>query len=779
MKTNKSDLTSAYAQAIGVEAARELVTQKINASALEDKESFTETEIARICGELTKEDGLIRIIAQAFLIQLEHKKSEEQTLLLDNIETQIWHLTDMETYGTTNRAHAEFMGMEKKYLEGKNIYDIASREEAEVCIAGNRKAFEKKEQIHTEEWIRNGKGETRLLSIIRTPRLDNNRNVEYVICAAEDITERKRAKEALKQRNLELTELNAIVATITATLDLDQVLQRIVASMTKLFPHASGTTIQLLDEATDHLITRAASQDLPARPRQLAFAPGEGIAGLAVRERRPINVADVTTDPYFVPGPTEPPFRSLLVAPLLFGEHSLGTLSMEGTLPMAFGDEDERLVESLAGYAAIAVENAHLFEESQRRSRELALLYDTALATSSVLETERLLQRIYEQVRQLIAPDTFVVALYDADVGEVEFALVMEEGEAVPGAIDLRVPLEEGGLTGWVMRTRQPLLVGDLQVDRLPVGPRHVTRPARSWLGVPLIVHDRLIGVLSVQSFRPHVFDDAHRRLLESLASQVAIALENARMFAQEESRAAELARALQQQQDLDRLKSELIRNVSHELRTPLAIARGYAELLDSGELGELQSIQREPVTIIVRRTHELNKMLDAMSAIMDAEMQELKREPSSLVTLVRELLVSLQIAVEQAELTLAIQIAPNLPMVFGDPAYLHQVVDSLLSNALKFTSTGGRVTVRLEQDNENLVLEVTDTGIGIPADQLERIFERFYQVNGSTTRRYGGAGLGLALVKEIVEAHGGKVSVESQVGQGSTFTVTLPIYDK
>ena len=223
MITKKSDLISIYAQSIGIEAAKELITKKINAAALDDKENYTEEEIVRICGELSKEGGLIRIVAQNFLVQLQRRRSEEQALLLDNIETQIWYLTDIETYGAVNKARAEFLGLEQENLEGQNL---VGREEAEVCIASNREVFEKKKQIHTEVWVKNSKGETRVLSVTKTPKLDEKGEVEYVICAAEDITERKRAEDRITHLNTVLKAIRTVNQLIVVEKDRDHLLQK-------------------------------------------------------------------------------------------------------------------------------------------------------------------------------------------------------------------------------------------------------------------------------------------------------------------------------------------------------------------------------------------------------------------------------------------------------------------------------------------------------------------------------------------------------------------------
>jgi len=196
-----------------MEAATDLITEKINSAALEEKELYTEEETAEIYGELIKEGGLIGIVAQNLVVQLERKRSEEQTLLLDNIEHHIWYLTDKETYGVVNKAHAKFLGLEKEELEEKDLYDIIGVKEADICIANNREVFEKKKQSHIEEWIKNVRGEMRLLSITRTPKIDENGNVEYVICAAEDITERKKAEEKIKEADIIINKSPAVAFT--------------------------------------------------------------------------------------------------------------------------------------------------------------------------------------------------------------------------------------------------------------------------------------------------------------------------------------------------------------------------------------------------------------------------------------------------------------------------------------------------------------------------------------------------------------------------------------
>ncbi len=435
----------------------------------------------------------------------------------------------------------------------------------------------------------------------------------------------------------------------------------------------------------------------------------------------------------------------------------------------------------------LQAECQHAQQEIRQRNRELLLLNRASQALNSSLDLDQVLSTVLEEVRHLLGVVASSIWLLTSSRDELVCRQASgPQSETVRG---WRLSPAQG-LVGWVARTGQSLIVPDVKKDT-----RHFEKVdqqtglgIRSVLSVPLKVSQTVIGVLQVVDSAINRFDLKDRILMESLAATAAVAIENARLWSKERARATTLAQALEQTRELDRLKGEFIQNVSHELRTPLTIARGYAELLESGELGELLPEQREAVHITAQRMRMLSGIVEDLTAALEAKQDALQQTPIDLAALIQTRLAYFQAEAEQAQLDLQVELFPDLPLAWGNAPQLRRVLDSLMDNAFKFTPPGGRVTVRLrpgESANPNggpaasqdLVLEVSDTGIGIPADQQERIFEQFYQIDGSMTRRYGGTGLGLALVKGIVEGHGGQVGVQSQPDAGSTFWVSLPIW--
>ncbi len=415
-------------------------------------------------------------------------------------------------------------------------------------------------------------------------------------------------------------------------------------------------------------------------------------------------------------------------------------------------------------------------EELIRRNRELALLNRAGRVFTSMLDLDEVLIAILEEVRHLLDVVAGSVWLLEQPGG----GLICRQSigpnhELVRGWY---LPPHEG-IAGWSIEQNEGVIVPDALVDEryFPTLDQLTGLELRSILTVPLRSKGDAIGVIQVVDTKIDSFQPQDLRLLESLAATAAIAIENARMYTTEQERVTALNRALEQQRELTKLKDQFVQNVSHELRTPLSLIRGFSELLESGSLGELQPKQRNPIFIIARRARMLSNVVEDLTAILAAERREQEYEPVDLAPLIRELSVGFQLAAQQSEITLVVHVVNNLPWILGHPEHLQRMYDNLIGNALKFTPAGGEVTVQLSLQDTELLLAVSDTGIGIPEEELERIFERFYQVDGSMTRRYGGSGLGLALVKEIVEAHQGKVAVQSVLGEGSTFLVTLPVW--
>ncbi len=242
------------------------------------------------------------------------------------------------------------------------------------------------------------------------------------------------------------------------------------------------------------------------------------------------------------------------------------------------------------------------------------------------------------------------------------------------------------------------------------------------------------------------------------------------------EERTAELQKALKKLSELNQLKSNIIANVSHELRTPLTHMKGYIELLASKTLGEVNSQQENALQVLQRSTERLERLIEEMIQFSMAARGEfsLRLAPVEIGKLVQQVVGRSKTKAEEHKIKLTSQFAPNLPAVQADEEKISWVLSQLLDNAIKFTPEGGSVTVIVEPEQEFIKVAVKDTGIGIPADRIDEIFESFHQLDGSSTRRYGGTGLGLALVRQIIEAHGSVIRVYSQVGEGAAFEFLL-----
>jgi signal transduction histidine kinase len=320
-------------------------------------------------------------------------------------------------------------------------------------------------------------------------------------------------------------------------------------------------------------------------------------------------------------------------------------------------------------------------------------------------------------------------------------------------------------------RKREGVIVNDITLspDFLP---NPLLPDTRSEMAVPLIVGNRLVGVLDVQSDHPDRFTATDVRVMTTLADQIAVAVENARAY----QRQAETAERLR---EVDRLKSEFLANMSHELRTPLNSIIGYSEVLLDGIDGDLSEDAVEDVKAIHSSGQHLlyiiNDILDL--AKIEARQMQLDRQEVELAQFAQEVIHAAEILVKNKPVELRLEQAANIPTIYADPVRLRQIIWNILSNAVKFTEQG-TVTVQLDMANDEMAaVRVTDTGIGIRNEDLPLVFDQFRQVDGSSTRRAGGTGLGLTITRQLVQLHGGEIHAESSLGTGSTFWFTMPVY--
>ncbi|MCA9935329.1 MAG: GAF domain-containing protein [Ardenticatenaceae bacterium] len=466
-------------------------------------------------------------------------------------------------------------------------------------------------------------------------------------------------------------------------------------------------------------------------------------------------------------------FHSYALFPLHSNGDFLGLIAVYRDTAVPFSNDDVSTGQALAKMTAVAVQNVQLFTERAHTLLKEKQINALIHQLNEEKDMPTILATVIQKTAVLIGAEAGFVSLI------LEGTIMTYYPYNIPPHLNLNPTTHGKGIAWHIVDTSESILLAHYKQHPQAI-PKWINAGIQAFLGVPLLAHNTVQGTLCLLNFSKHKpFTSGDRILAESLARQAGLAIYNARHTEEQNQRMSQLAVSLARQEELDRAKDNFVHTVTHELRTPLGIIMGHTELLESGILGELPATQQESVTIIARRVRMITDMLDDLGVLLAAQTQETHPEVIQPSQFINSILTDFQLKAEEIDLSLIAEIPNALPAVTGDVTHLRRVFDNLLSNAFKFTPAGGRVTVRAAVEGEYVLLFVTDTGVGMPSDQLGRIFERFYQVRGHKNMNPHGSGLGLALVKEIVEAHKGYVHVESEEGKGSTFEVALPITQK
>ncbi|MBD0305821.1 MAG: GAF domain-containing protein [Nitrospiraceae bacterium] len=438
----------------------------------------------------------------------------------------------------------------------------------------------------------------------------------------------------------------------------------------------------------------------------------------------------------------------------------------------------------------------------RRKIAQLTTLHNAGLIFSSTFDRESLLQAVMRAILHDLHYDRAMIAFYDA-------ARQVEHSVRVFGVTDSVAALVQGhekhvtdpnSLEGTVLLQGRPILVGDIRTvwDRLHPLNRQLalTTRAVAVISVPLKVKDRVIGSLTVDRTGEHSLTQEDLELMVTVAGQVATALDNAEAYHQIEALNAgleakvhertatleevnqALAMANVRLREMDQLKSAFVSTVSHELRTPMTSIKGYVENLSDGLVGELTERQSYYLSRVKHNIERLTRMINDLLDLskIEAGAVSIARRPVSIYELVADVVEGFQTMACERSLSLTSTLEDGLPVTKGDRDKLHQVLTNLIHNAMKFTPKGGEIRIEVRMDEDRAIrVCIADTGCGIHADDLGKIFDRFYRGNASTAES-SGAGLGLAITKNLVELHGGRIWAESVPGEGSRFFVTLPV---
>ena len=594
------------------------------------------------------------------------------------------------------------------------------------------------------------------------------------------------------------SELRVALEQQTATSELLKVIGRSTFDLQPMFDTLAENAIRLcaaerafvyrFDGASLRVVaTHNVSDELRAVVEQTPNRPGRhGGSARAALERRTVHIRDAQADPEYTYGlgVYTDPIRTVLAVPMLRADELLGVIFIYRHEVQPFTDGQIALMETFADQAAIAIENARLLNELQARTaqltrsvQELQALSEVSRVLSSTLNLEAVLNTIVTHANRLAGTDACTVYEYSEGAGELHFRATHNLDEAVVD-IARREPIRRGeGVAGRMALTLEPVEIADIAEAGAYTGPLRdvlLRTGTRALLSIPLLRENHLVGGLTVNKKTPGKFSSETIDLLKTFASQSAVAIENARLFREVEDKSRQLEAA-------DRHKSEFLANMSHELRTPLNAIIGYSEMLqeDAADLGA------EQFTDDLKKINAAGKhLLELINAVLyiskiESVKMEIYLETFYVAVLIKDIAAVISPLAAKNANRLDLRCADTIGAMRADLTKVRQALFNLLSNACKFTDHGTitlTVTREVLDGRDGLVFSVHDTGIGMTPEQLTRLFEAFSQADAATTRKYGGTGLGLALSRRLCRMMGGDVTVETEVGRGSTFTIRLPV---
>ncbi len=571
-----------------------------------------------------------------------------------------------------------------------------------------------------------------------------------------------RLYEETIQRAEQLAALYDVGRDLATTLELSVLLPNIAQKITKTLK-ADRCAIFLFNEAQGVLRTQAAYGYMADRLTDFEYRPGEEVVGLAFATGKPQYVPDLNLKPAT---PQRDEIRAVLAVPLVSPTRgTLGVLSVTCLQPDAFSLDQQKMLETMARQIAGAVENARLYAETRGRAKELATLYEIGKEITTFLDLDSMLQKISDDAIKLVKADKSLIFLIDAEKKRLLKAVGYGYTEEQLSSYTFMEFCS--GISGWVLSEKTPTLSNDIQKDERNRGLalENARKGGDRYAAIaPLLIGEQMIGTLTVvKGEDKEPFTSADLDLVTMLAGQAAIAIRNTQLY--------------EAAQEADQLKSAFLATMSHELRTPLNSIIGFTGVLLQGLAGPLTEEQSKQLGMVRDSARHL---LDLINDVLDiskieAGQLEVVFEPFDMRRLIGRVVRTLSPMAEKKGLKLETRVAPNVGQITSDRRRVEQILMNLVNNALKFTERG-EVCITSKVINGTVMTQVIDTGIGIKAEDMNKLFLPFRQIETGLARKHEGTGLGLSICKRLVEMLGGEIKVKSEWGKGSTFTFTLPV---
>jgi signal transduction histidine kinase/putative methionine-R-sulfoxide reductase with GAF domain/HAMP domain-containing protein len=613
---------------------------------------------------------------------------------------------------------------------------------------------------------------------------------DQAVIAIENVRLFKELQERTQELTRSVEELRAlgeVGQAVSGSLDIQSVLTSIVSHAVDLSQTDAGTIYEF-DEATQVFVPRAnygLSEELIEALRQSHLRVGEGAVGQAARTRAAFQIPDLEREPHYaLRFLIEAGYRALLAVPLLREDRVIGALAVRRKAPGAFPKPIVDLLQTFATQSVIAIQNARLFREIDEKSRALEELSRNqeqlsrlSTALQEPLSLAEQLTRVLDAARQVVGLDhLYIWTPTPAGDGFMVSAGAGLSESDWRDLVGVTIPIGEAGALAAVYRDGEPLLFSEAHPVpekyrlRLPYSAIAALR-LKAFLVSPMIARGRTVGVLSADNrinrapIPAHIVD-----LLHSFAAQAAVAVENARLFQEIQEKGQQLELA-------SKHKSQFLANMSHELRTPMNAVLGYTDLILDDIFGDVPAPIRETLERVKTNGQHLlsliNDVLDLSK--MEAGQLTLSLGDYAMGEIVHGVVSAVESLAAGKQLALKGIVPADLPPGRGDERRLTQVLLNLAGNAIKFTDAG-EISIEVRAADGHYLVSVSDTGPGISEADQQRIFEEFQQADSSSTRQKGGTGLGLSISRRIVELHGGRLWVESALGEGSTFYFTVPL---